>query len=216
MKINILKPFLLFIILGLTACSSNDSNEDENSIPEKNSYDYYVNTAMQKAIDDLGITIHKGLTPPNVEGVYAINPFYCAKSTQPNDNFEDLEVGVSTLTLSNQNTAKLSVDFNNFLIYSIMFKNETWQGKGSFISGEGNKFSILLHSNGELESNNSVSKFQNLIILSGEIDVQNNKIKGIKNLQMASIMSDDYGDPHKTLIEIGQGRLFTNSYAPLQ
>lgn len=171
---------------------------------------------MQKAIDDLGITIHKGLTPPNVEGVYAINPFYCAKSTQTKDNFEDLEVGVSTLTLSNQNTAKLSVDFNNFLIYSIMFKNETWQGKGSFISGEGNKFSILLHSNGELESNNSVSKFQNLIILSGEIDVQNNKIKGIKNLQMASIMSDDYGDPHKTLIEIGQGRLFTNSYAPLQ
>lgn len=35
MKINILKPFLFFLILGLTACSSNDSNEEENSIPEK-------------------------------------------------------------------------------------------------------------------------------------------------------------------------------------
>lgn len=211
-----IKLSILCIFLGLTSCSSNDSNDDENNISEKNSYDYYVNTAMQKAIDDLGITIHKGLTPPNVEGVYTITPFYCAKSTKPNDTFEDMDIGASTLTLSNQNTAKLSIDFKNFLIYSIMFKNETWQGKGSFISGEGNKFSILLHSDGELAAADHVSKFQNLIILSGEIDVQNNKIKGIKNLQMASIMSDDYGDPHLDLMDIGMGRFFTNSYAPIQ
>lgn len=213
MKITTIKSVLFFLILSLTACSSNDSNEEENIVPEKNSYEYYVNATMQQAIDDLGITIHKGLTPPNVEGIYTINPFYCAKSTKPGDLFDDLEIGASTLTLSNQNTAKLSVDFKNFLIYSFMFKNETWQGKDSFISGEGNKFSILLHSDGELAGTNHVSRFQNLIILSGEIDVQNNTIKGIKNLQMASIMSDDYGDPHKDLMEIGMGRFFTNSYA---
>lgn len=114
------------------------------------------------------------------------------------------------------NTAKLSVDFKNLTIYSNDSTNEIWEGKGSFISGEGNKFSILLHSNGELDRGSYIAKYQNLIILSGELDIQNNQIKGIKDVKMASIMSDDYGDPHTTLIEIGQGRLFTNSYAAVK
>lgn len=212
MKITAIKLFILSILLVSTACSSNDSNEDETVIPKKNSYAYYVDTAMQKSIDQLGIAIHQGTTPPNVEGIYTIDPLKCTMS-----NFSDGMLGVtfgaSTLTLSNQNTAQLSVDFKNFTIYSYETKNETWEGKGSFISGEGNKFSILLHSNGELNKGIYIAKYQNLIILSGELDVQNNQIKGIKNVQMASIMSDDYGDPHTTLIEIGQGRLFTNNYA---
>lgn len=212
MKISTIKSFLFFIILGLTACSSNDSNEEENIVPEKNSYEYYVNATMQQAIDDLGIRIHKGLTPPNVEGVYTIDPFRCTMSNFT-DGYLGVNLGASTLTLSNQNTAKLSIDFRNYTIYSYEPKTENWQGKGSFISGEGNKFSILLHSNGELDKGSYIAKYQNLIILSGELDVVNNQIKGIKNVQLASIMSDDYGDPHTTLIEIGQGRLFTNSYA---
>ncbi|OIV41371.1 hypothetical protein [Flavobacterium johnsoniae] len=215
MKTTTIKLFLLCLFLGITSCSSNDSNEDENVNPEKNSYDYYVNTTMQKAIDDLGITIHKGLTPPNVEGVYTIDPLRCTMSNF-NDGYLGVSLGASLLTLSNQNTAKLCVDFKNFTIYSYDTKTETWEGKGSFISGEANKFSVLLHSEGELKNNNLISKYQNLIILSGELDKVNNEIKGIKNVQLASIMSDDYGDPNKTLIEIGQGRLFTNSYASIR
>jgi hypothetical protein len=212
MKTTAFKLFIFCVILGTTACSSNDSAENETSTPEKKLYDYYVDSNMQKSIDQLGIAIHKGNTPPNVEGIYNIDPFKCTMS-----NFSDgmlgVNLGASTLTLSNQNSVNLSVDFKNFIIYSYEDKNETWEGKGSFISGEGNKFSILLHSNGEIDYTIYKAKFQNLIILSGELDVQNGKIKGIKNLQMASIMSDDYGDPHNTLISIGQGRLFTNSYA---
>lgn len=204
--------FILFIILSTTACSSNDVNENETSSPEKNLYDYYVDSNMQKSIDQLGIIIHKGNTPPNVEGIYSIDPFRCTMSNF-NDSLLGVNLGASTLTLSNQNTANLSVDFKNFTIYSYDAKNETWQGKGSFISGEGNKFSIFLHSKGELDYGTYVTYYQNLIILSGELDVQNDKIKGIKNLQLASIMSDDYLDPYNTLIAIGQGRLFTNNYA---
>lgn len=84
MKITTIKSFLFFIILGLTACSSNDSDNDETTIPKQNSYDYYVDAAMQKSINQLGITIHKGSTPPNVEGIYKIDPFRCTMS-----NFTD-------------------------------------------------------------------------------------------------------------------------------
>lgn len=215
MKITTIKLFLLCIVMATTACSSSDDNEDRPVLPEQILYDYYINSTMQKSIDQLGITIHKGTTPPLVEGVYTIDPFYCAKS-----NFADLAsgttFGTSTLTLSNQNTAKLSIDFKNFLIYSYDSNNEIWEGKGTFISGEGNKFSILFHSNGELDKGIYIAKYQNLIILSGELDVQDNKIKGIKNLQMASIMSDDYKDPYNTLISIGEGRLFTDNYADIK
>lgn len=212
MKTTTFRIFILCIILGTTACSSNDSAENETTSPEKKLYDYYVDSNMQKSIDQLGITIYKGNTPPTVEGIYKIDPLRCTMS-----NFSDgmlgVELGASTLTLSNQNTVNLSVDYKSFTIYSYEDKNEIWEGKGSFISGQGNKFSILLHSNGELENGSYKAKFQNLIILSGEMDVQDDKIKGIKNLQLASIMSDDYQDPYNTLISIGQGRLFTNSYA---
>jgi hypothetical protein len=105
---------------------------------------------MQQSINQLGVTIHKGSTPPLAEGVYTIDSLRCAMS-----NFDDgllgVTLGASTLTLSNQNTANLSIDFKNFTIYSYEVKTETWEGKGSFISGESNKFSILLHSNGELK-----------------------------------------------------------------
>jgi len=215
MKIKTIKLFVLAIILGSTSCSSDDSNEETTTVSEQELYAKYVDSNMQKAIDQLGITIHKGSTPPTVEGVYIIDPFFCA-----NSNFVDpskgTNFGASTLTLSNQNTAKLSIDFKNFLVYSAVVKNETWEGTGSFISGEGNSFSILLHSNGEINYGSTAAKYKNLIILSGELDVQNNTIKGIKNLQMASIMADDYNDPNNTLIAIGQGRLFTNSYASVK
>lgn len=215
MKTSIFKLFILCIILGLSSCSSNDSNENETTSSEKKLYDHYVDSKMQKSIDQLGVVIHKGNTPPNVEGIYTIDPFRCTMSNF-NDGYLGVNLGTSTLTLSNQNTAKLSIDFNNITIYSFDSKDETWKGKGSFISGSGNKFSILLHSNGELNKGSFVAKYKNLIILSGELDIVNNQIKGIKNLQMASVMSDDYGDPNNTLIEIGQGRLFTNSYSSVK
>jgi hypothetical protein len=214
MKTTTFKLFILCLILGTTACSSNDSDEIEIISPEKNLYDYYVDGEMQKSINQLEIVIHKGNTPPDVQGSYRIDPFRCTKSNF-DDGYLGVNLGTATLILSNQNTANLSVDFKNFTLYSYEAQNETWEGKGSFISGEGNKFSILLHSNGELDYGTHTAKYQNLIILSGELDVENNKIKGIKNLQMASIMSDDYKDPYNTLISIGQGRLFTNNYAPL-
>ncbi|WP_394773215.1 hypothetical protein [Flavobacterium sp.] len=214
MKTITFKLFILCLILGATACSSKDSDESETVSPEKKRYDYYVDSDMQKSINQLGIIVHKGNTPPNIEGEYRIDPFRCTMSNF-NDALLGVNLGTATLKLSNQNTANLSVDFKNFTLYSYNAQNETWEGKGSFISGEGNKFSILLHSNGELDYGTYTAKYQNLIILSGELDVANNKIKGIKNIQMASIMSDDYQDPYNTLISIGQGRLFTNNYAPL-
>jgi hypothetical protein len=215
MKTITFKLFILCIVLGATACSSNDSTEKQTDSPEKKLYDYYVDSNMQKAIDQLGITINKGDTPPNVEGIYYIDPFRCTNSNF-NDGYLGVNLGTSTLTLSNQNTTNLSVDFKNFTIYSHDAQNETWEGKGSFISGQGDKFSILLHSNGELDYGSYIAKYQNLIILSGELDIQDNNIKGIKNIQLASIMSDDYKDPHNTLIAIGQGRLFTNNYAKMK
>ncbi|SNR72042.1 hypothetical protein [Flavobacterium sp. ov086] len=214
MKTTTFKLFILCIVLGATACSSNDSNEKETPASEQKLYDYYVDSKMQTAIDQLGITIHKGNTPPNVEGIYTIDPLRCTMSNF-NDGYLGLSIGTSTLTLSNQNTARLSVDFKNFTIYYDP-KNEIWEGKGSFISGQDNKFSILLHSHGELDTGTDKAKYQNLIIFSGELDVQDNKIKGIKNLQLASIMSDDYKDPYDILISIGQGRLFTNKYAAVK
>lgn len=212
MKATAFKFFISCIFLGATACSSNDSDEKQTDSPEIKLYEYYVDSKMQKSIDQLGITIHKGDTPPNVEGIYTIDPFRCTMSNF-NDGSLGVTFGASTLTLSNQNTVNLSVDFKNFTIYTNDAQYETWEGKGSFISGQGNKFSILLHSDGELDKGTFVAKYQNLIILSGELDLQDNKIKGIKNVQLASIMSDDYKDPHKTLVAIGQGRLFTNNYA---
>jgi len=130
---------------------------------------------------EFGIEINIGNNPPNIEGIYLVKPTVLEKS-----NFDDVyppgQVFADMLmTFSNQDNAKLTISVECDTGGTI------WNNINSFITGNGNKFSVFL----EMES----GKSKLVEIYSGEITPT-----GIKNLYNAFIWTSD--SPNK-----GNGRL---------
>jgi hypothetical protein len=156
-------------------------------------------------VRELGVTIYDGQTPPNIEGVYLIARNYMTKSSVPNetvqpDGFADLK-----LRIYNQSSAKLTasldtkaVDPNTGNLLS------TATGTGTFLSGNGNFFSLFVVV--ESQRTNSTTRSRTLEVYSGELTAS-----GIRNLQSTLFMLDDYGDPNNELIPINTGRAFKDS-----
>lgn len=212
------KLYLLFVLMAFAfgSCSSDDSSGPEE-VATKLKYEDFVNEKMDAILtQELGMSIYPGDTPPFVEGSYLASPFYCQKSNF-SDSYERMNFGSTALVFLNQNDAVRSIDFNSLLSYNPGFvgKFERWDGKGCFISGGDNKFSMVFHTEGSLEGGNGVSAlYKNLVAVSGALDIdQSGVVKGIKNYQMASVMLDDFGDPHNMLIAVGKGRLWVDDYA---
>ncbi|MBW3519903.1 hypothetical protein [Flavobacterium sp. NKUCC04_CG] len=208
--------FLLFIGFVMVSCSSDDSSES-GKVEVKLKYEDFVDKKMNQVLtEEFGMDIYPGDTPPVIEGSFVASPFFCKKSNFP-DFSEGLNFGSTDLTFFNQNNLVQSIDFNSLLTYNPGFngKLERWDGKGCFISGAANKFSVVFHTEGSLEVGNGVSAwYKNLVAVSGELVVDElGKVKGIANFQLASVMLDDFGDPHGILVAVGMGRLWTDDYA---
>lgn len=208
--------FLLFIGFVVGSCSSDDSSDvGKNDVKLK--YEDFVDKKMNQLLtDDFGMDIYPGSAPPLIEGSFVVSPFFCKKSNFP-DFSEGLNFGSTDITFFNQNNLVQSIDFKSLLTYNPGFtgKLERWDGKGCFISGSNNKFSVVFHTEGSLEVGNAMSAlYKNLVAVSGELVVdERGKVEGIANFQMASVMLDDFGDPHGILVAVGMGRLWTVDFA---
>jgi hypothetical protein len=143
-----------------------------------------------EAIEELGLEIYEGKTPPDVTGTYFISPLILVKSNfadgyKPGDRFSD-----KTLTFSEQkNDLSIKVDYTQ--------GGSQGTGLGSFISGKDNKFTVYV----PIESTNGYGTCYMIQVYSGEIEPG-----GIRNCQFALIMKDKNGVPN--VINNGQGRLF--------
>jgi hypothetical protein len=138
----------------------------------------------------LGIEINSGRNPPTVEGSYLATPLQLVKSTAGSIATQwDMYV-----TFSKQNETKLTVDTN----YTMQSDNGPMQaaGTGSFIVGEGNKFTVF--QDGIREESGYTAK--TVEVFSGEITVT-----GIRNYQWAVFMIDNRGDPLNHWIANGTG-----------
>lgn len=208
--------FLLFVGFVMGSCSSDDASET-GRVDVKLKYEDFVDKKMNQVLtEDLGMYIYPGDTPPWIEGAFVARPFFCKKSNFP-DFSEGMDFGSTDITFFNQNNLVQSIDFNSLLTYNPGFtgKLERWDGKGCFISGSDNRFSVVFHTEGSLEVGNGVlAWYKNLVAVSGELVVdEQGKAKGIANFQMASVMLDDFGDPDGVLIAVGLGRLWADDYA---
>ncbi|MCP1997152.1 hypothetical protein [Flavobacterium sp. HSC-61S13] len=208
--------FLLFIGFVVGSCSSDDSSEvGKNDVKLK--YEDFVDKKMNQLLtEDFGMDIYPGNAPPIIEGSFVGSPFFCKKSNFP-DFSEGIDFGSTDITFFNQNNLVQRIDFKSLLIYNPGFtgKLERWDGKGCFISGSNNKFSVVFHTEGSLEEGNGIlALYKNLVAVSGELVVdERGKIEGIAKFQMASVMLDDFGDPHGILVAVGMGRLWADDFA---
>lgn len=137
------------------------------------------------------------MNPPNVEGVYLVDPFvtvYCEDEGTGGYEPGDL-VASNYIKLSNQNFTNNTLDYENMSVSG----NSHSTGEGAFISGSGNNFTAFFNTIGE--SSDIYTK--TALVISGT-----KSASGIQNLQYAFIMVEKGYDPNEVLMKEGVFRVF--------
>jgi len=197
-----MKKIIIAFSLFIFSCSSTDESEDIFQGSEADLTDLFSEDVIT-ILEELDFTINEGANPPNLEGTFFATPYILIESNRPSDNigtrFYDQEY-----TFLNQNFEDNSIDFigeqksdRDGEVRSIL------NGEGSFISGDGNRFSIFLLV--EQERIDSGSRSQTAFAISGEITTA-----GIVDFEQTLIMLDNFGNPFNEYIENGQGRRFVD------
>lgn len=188
---------IVFVLTSFYGCSSDDNGGED--INFDGSYEAIQKVIGEEALSNmvsLGMAINTGTNPPLVEGTYELTTVLEAS----NDPWDQYLIGSAaafppqTFKLYDINLEKLT------LLYSALGGSQSDQGAGAFISGNGNKFTIVLKlkSDGGNGTQADVAR-----VLSGE-----KTSNGFINFQMASFMINNYGNPQGNWTENGQGRIF--------
>lgn len=177
--------FFLLIALVLGACCK----EYPELVPGQN----FIPDDILKAIENNGQVIHNGYTPPHLEGKYLISPQVLVSS-----NFDDPYLpghlfNSTILEFSEFNPKDLTIKV------SITEGSLTGVGYGSFISGQGDNFTVYVKLDAEDSTGHKLLQTE---VYSGTLEAN-----GIRNLQRSLFMVDDHGDPNQEYLGNGQGRL---------
>ena len=130
---------------------------------------------------ELGLEIYGGKNPPMIEGTYLATPLALVRSNASMGIVEQWDMYV---TFSGQDNTTLTVnaDYTIQASYGPMSSS----GPGSFIVGEGNKFTVFV----DAVRTEAGYTAKTVEVFSGEITPN-----GIKNYQWAVIMINNNGDP---------------------
>lgn len=138
--------------------------------------------------------LYAGVNPPNVEGVYLIEPMvavYC-EDGQYEAGHKVIE---TVIRLSNQNTKDNTIDYDDY-----EGTVQTATGKGAFISGSGNNFTAFFNTEG-LYYGDTYTKTA-LVISGTKTD------DGIRDLYYAFVMVEKDGPNVDRIMEEGIFRIF--------
>lgn len=187
MKKSFYLMFLVAVLVTIIGCKkddpiSNGLSDDINAL---------VPASILEEMENLGMPINPGSNPPIIEGDYFGSPIVLRNSNvsgdQPGDVFSNLE-----LLLSEQNNEDLTIkaSYQNSVV--------SGGGTGSFISGEGNSFSVFV----ETTSFYLTSSAKLVYVFSGTLGNG-----GIEDLYISNFMIDNNGNSLGVWLENGKGRV---------
>lgn len=189
-------------ILILCACGGGSSGNSGDPIADRqfdgtvSSVETIYTPEQLDAIQQLGLTLNLGDSPPNIEGNYFFSPVILQASSVPNEPTDiGSEINDASFSVTNQNTTTLTADL--FLQELLGPDQGDTRGTGSFISGSGSLFTIYFvtetdYGDGALADTS--------VTISGAISEL-----GIENIQLAAFVLDDRGDD--TFFPSNTGRL---------
>jgi len=185
-----MKKIIIYIlpILLIASCCKDESA----IIPGQN----FIPDEILDEIEANGQPIYDGYDPPELKGTFFVSSLVKVES-----NFVDFAspygFADETLTFSdyNKNNLTLKVSYEQ--------GSTKGEGLGSFISGEGEYFTVYVKI--DVEENDGHT-YVSTKVISGTL--QEN---GIKDIAISFFMVDDNGDPDDDLIANGQGRRFKDS-----
>lgn len=183
-----LLPFIFLALLFNSCCKDHsDVIPGQNFIPED----------ILEEIENNGQVIYSGFNPPVLKGKYRLSPTILVSSNfadtySPGDEFKSQILEFSNFRRSDL-TLEVSIEDEDGV--------HKTKGRGGFIAGEGNDFTIYIREDTENTTTGHVHL--STTVLSGTVDAN-----GIVNLHLSRFMIDDNGDPYGDLFENGNGRLF--------
>lgn len=198
MKKSFYLTALTVVFTMIVACE--EENEAIIIKVDENGLSREINDLVPQSILDemekLGMPINRGANPPIVKGTFFASPYILLKSNRPGDvlgsQFADY-----TVSFSSQDNEALTVvvDYEN--------GPESGNGLGSFIVGQGRRFSVFVEINAVHSGGTTAKTVQ---VVSGYLVNE-----AIEDLYLAAFMIDDNGDPQNIWIENGEGRVLYDS-----
>ncbi len=195
--------YYLFFIFALFVYGCKD--DVSNLVNEDGLTKEIVNLVPDSILTEMksmGMPIYGGKNPPNIENSYIASPFVLKASNRESDEIGHTysDYYVKFHNQDNKNL-KIKMDYQN--------GREKGTGMGSYIVGEGSKFSVFIEVNA---TENEDSKAKLVHVVSGEWTSD-----GIKNLYFANFMLDNYGNTSGYWIENGDGRVIydSDSFSPI-
>ncbi|QHV93950.1 hypothetical protein [Spirosoma endbachense] len=203
MKMSLpMRPLALLALFALSilfdSCKKSDAPDD----PTKGFTTQIQNIVPTTIIDDLrtrGMTINEGKVPPALAGTIIVaspwellSPYGTEDSWQKGKVIADYKYKFYEQTTD----GKIKYDYKND-------GSDTGSGKGAFISGNGNSFTIFSEDIGVSKTIN----YKTITVMSGEITDA-----GIKNFQYAFVLKEKTNDDNNSaLIPVGKGRIWIDS-----
>ncbi|MPR35669.1 hypothetical protein [Salmonirosea aquatica] len=194
MKKNLI-TFAVFAFSVLLMSGCKKKNLDVGFAPE------IQKIVPQNVVDDLrarGMTINEGQKPPTIEGVYLASPYELLSPYAPEDSYEKGKIITGYLyRFTGQSDDKKKVQVN----YKRDGDVDAGGGLGSFVSGNGNKFTVFAEVQGTVSGVNYTS----LDVFSGEITPN-----GIADFQHTFyiVEKSESDGPNAELIPVNSGRVW--------
>ena len=143
-----------------------------------------------------GMTINEGTNPPNIEGIFATGILKMIYTSLNYDTFPiGKEIESYRFKFYEQRGTKIKTDYINEDILA----NDQATGRGTIISGNGNKFTAYL----DMDITDVEIKTRDVSVLSGEITPE-----GIKNFQYAFLKMEKTGDFSERMVPVGTIRIW--------
>lgn len=203
MKTLTKNPIIIFcLVIAIFQFSCNSDDEDLSVGFSEDIRNFVPDSTIQQ-LRDMGMLLHEGKIPPNIEGVYLVSPLIMVNSSVPNDYDIGTAFADKKLRFRNQDIVNLTITADMQQLRTsgkIVLRS---YGKGSFLSGKDNSFTIFTIQDGYIYGEGDSLRYVSLEVSSGIITDE-----GIKNYQEAFLLLNDYGAPHGTFIPVNTGRLF--------
>lgn len=144
-----------------------------------------------------GMTINEGMNPPNIQGIFATGDLKMTYTSLGDDDSYSVgqEIPSYRYKFYDQKETKVKTDYINEWITS----TERATGRGTIISGEGNKFTAYL----DVNITNGEVKSRDVSVLSGEITPE-----GIKDFQYGFLKIEKTGDITGRVVPVGTIRIW--------
>ena len=148
------------------------------------------------------ITIYDGNNPPNIEGIYVIDPMEIVYDMTGDYEPGDKQFAIIYFETSNQNSTTNTLDYREQEVINGVVGSES-KGEGAFISGEGNNFSVYFNTTGVTHLDAYDVTSTHALVISG---TKTND--GIRDLRYSFVMMDKGDDPEGMIINKGDFRVF--------